>query len=155
MVASEYQTVFFKFDSSFNIVNSPDGLAGKRIFKGTTGKLNLLGAYINPYEATGFPPALYVMMGGFWLASGSKDAAVILKGSTDLDFSAYTCGIVVDDLRAWDTDWNPTLTVTGAPGLGTVSVTTLAVTKGSNLLNWPWPLVHEAYSVSLRTISFF
>jgi len=106
-------------------VNSPDGLAGKRIFKGTTGRLNLLGAFI-------YDNSLYVGLGGTWLSTGSKDGTVIMKGTTDLDFSVYSCGIIVDDLRAWDTDWHPTATFTPTAGAGTVTINTLAVTAGKN-----------------------
>jgi hypothetical protein len=54
-------------------------------------------------------------LGGQWLSTGSKDGTVFLKSTTDLDFSRYSCGILVDDMRTWDPDWNPTFTVdTGA-----------------------------------------
>ncbi len=84
MVASEFQTVFFKFDSSLNIYDSPvtGGPLGKRIFKGTSGKLNILGLYI-------YNNNLYYGLSGTWLATGSKDATVIMRSALDYDFTAY------------------------------------------------------------------
>jgi hypothetical protein len=151
LIGSEYQTIFFKFDSSLKIVSTTE-LSGIRIFKGTSGKLNLLGAYI--YGTT-----MYFGLGGSWLI-GAKEGTVVMKSSLDYDFTKYTCGLIVDDIRSWDTDWNPTflledVLVSPFTIATTVTKTTIGTTVGANFVNWPWPLVHEAFSFSLRTISFY
>jgi hypothetical protein len=157
MVASEFQTFFFKFDANLNIYNSPDagGPLGKRIFKGTTGKLNLLGAFI-------YKDSIFYGLGGTWLSSGTKDATVVMRSGLDYDFTKYQCGgMIIDDLRTWDTEWinhNFVLQdVNISPYTISTTVTKTAsvtVVPGSNFAGWPWPFVHEAYSVTLRSISF-
>jgi hypothetical protein len=80
-----------------------------------------------------------------------------MRSSLDYDFSQYTCGVLIDDFRAWDLSWYPTIdyVVTATAPAASVLVPGVTVTPGSNLKNWPWPLVHEAFSISLRTISFY
>lgn len=153
LTASEYSMVFFKLDSNLNVVPAlsvPPYYTYKRFFKGTSGKYNLLNAQV-------FDNSLYFGFAGIFTLT-SKQSALIMKSTLDLDFGMYTCGFLVDDYRTWDTTWYPTI---NAPELSLPTVNTnnavisLTVTAGANYPRSPWTLLPEAYSFTLRTISFY
>ena len=76
--------MFYKFDSSFAVVKS-------KILKstGSAGKM-----YVNSlsnYKDT----SIFVIMGGKWASASDKDSVAILRSNSALDFSGYTCGLLI------------------------------------------------------------
>jgi hypothetical protein len=129
----------------------------RRIFKGTftsssNGKFNVIGTYI-------YGDSIFFGFSGIY--SGTKTSALFMRAkSQDLNFDYYTCGFVVEEQRMWDTSYYPTVSTVDSTGmnLGTNNLNTfqVPVTKqGDNYPKSSWPLVFEAFSASLRTVSFF
>lgn len=77
----------------------------------------------------------------------------------DMSFDFYTCGFVVDSQRDWDTSYYPTVSAADSTttNIGTNTLGIFNALTGQTGANYPrasWPLIFEAYSASLRTISF-
>lgn len=145
--------IFIKLDPTLTVVPAlsvPPYYTYKRFFKGTSGKYNLLNAQV-------FDNNLYFGFAGTFTLT-SKQSALIMKSSLDLDFGMYTCGFLVDDYRSWDTTWSPTINAAevGLPTVNTNNaVLALSVTAGANYPRSPWITLPEAYSYTLRTLSFY
>jgi hypothetical protein len=77
-----------------------------------------------------------------------------MRSTLDLDFTKYTCGFIIDDYRTWDSTWNPTIN-SPEVNLPSVSTAALAVSSGVTYPRSPWIYVHEAYSFSMRSNSFY
>ncbi len=84
---------------------------------------------------------------------------MFLRSSNNLDFALYTCGFLIDDQRVWDTDYFTTVSAvsTAYTNFASYNLHTfnlLTGVTGVNFARAQWPLVFEAFSTSLRTVSF-
>jgi hypothetical protein len=116
-----------------------------------TGKLNIIGQYH-------FGTDIFYGFSGTYTTQNWKTSALFLRSTNDFDFSPYTCGFVINEQKSWDTTYYPTVsaadtTMTNFVG-GVVTTGTLTGVTGVNYPRSSWPLIFEAFTVSLRTISF-
>ncbi len=77
-----------------------------------------------------------------------------------MNFDFYTCGFVIEEQRPWDTSYYPTVAAadSSSTNLAANNLGTFNALTGITGVNYPkssWPLIFEAYSASLRTLSFF
>lgn len=84
LVASEEAAVFYKFDSSFYLIKS-------KILKstGTAGKMYVKS--VSNYKDT----SIFVILGGKWSSATDKDSVAVLRSNSVLDFTGYTCGLLI------------------------------------------------------------
>ena len=104
---------------------------------------------------------LFLVMGGYWYNTAiDKQSAIVMKSDMNFVFSAYTCGVNIQTIQAWDPLYYNTVTPTPVVTTSATIVTLIAALTGvSQLVNGyyymsTWPLMPAAFSATLQTISY-